>query len=147
MRWEDVNLDGACWRIPHTKNDEPLLVHLPDKAVEILRRRQSEADGSPWVFATWSKSGHLEEPKTAWKRIIKRAGLTDIRIHDLRRTLGSWQALAGVSLPIIGASLGHKSLKATQVYARLTRTPIVDAVNGATTAMLAAAQPKKRSAK
>jgi integrase len=145
MRWVDVHLDGAIWRIPHTKNNEPLLVHLPAKAVEILRRRRDNNRSSEWVFPTRAESGHLEEPKTAWKRVVKRAGLQDIRIHDLRRTLGSWQALQGVSLPIIGKSLGHKSLKATQVYSRLTMAPVIEAVDRATTAMLSAGKRRQKS--
>ena len=80
------------------------------------------------------------EPKTAWKRIIARAGIKDLRIHDLRRTLGSWQAAAGSSLPIIGKSLGHKSLGATQIYARLNLDPVRASVNKATEAMLLAAK-------
>lgn len=143
MRWEDVNLAAACWRLTHTKNNEPLLLHLPSKAVQILRRRQHEANGSPWVFPTWSKLGHLVEPKTAWSRILKRAGLVDLRMHDLRRTLGSWQALAGTSLQVIGASLGHKSLQATQVYSRLTMQPVIASVDTATGNLLAAMKPKK----
>jgi integrase len=147
MRWVDVHLDGAAWRIPHTKNDEPVLIHLPEKAVEILRRRHDENGRGEWVFPTRSASGHLMEPKTAWKRITKRAGLTDIRMHDLRRTLGSWQAIAGTSLPIIGKSLGHKSLKATQVYSRLSMAPVIESVDRATTALLAAAEPATKSRK
>ena len=145
MRWEDVQLDAAVWRIPHTKNDEPQLVHLPNKAVGILRSRKADANGSPWVFPTRSASGHLEEPKTAWKRILKRAGLSNLRMHDLRRTLGSWQAFAGTSLQVIGKSLGHKSIAATAIYSRLTMPPVIESVDKATDAMLAAAQPKKKT--
>jgi integrase len=79
------------------------------------------------------------EPKTAWKRILTRAGIQDLRIHDLRRTLGSWQAATGASLPIIGKSLGHKSLGATQIYARLNLDPVRESLNKATDALLQAA--------
>jgi integrase len=145
MRWEDVHLRAAIWRIPHTKNDEPVVVHLPAEAVKILRRRQTEFNGFPWVFPSWSTSGHLEEPKTAWKRVINRACLTNLRIHDLRRTLGSWQAIAGTSLQVIGKSLGHKSLQSTQIYSRLTMAPVVESVDNATNAMLAAAQSELKT--
>jgi len=64
--------------------------------------------------------------------------LEDLRPHDLRRTLGSYQAMTGASLPIIGKSLGHKSQAATQVYARLDWDPVRDSVNRATQAMLEA---------
>jgi integrase len=144
MRWEEVNLPGACWRIPQTKNDEPQLVHLPAVAVKILQRRHEENGSSEWVFPSRGKTGHLVEPKGAWKRIVERAGLADLRMHDLRRTLGSWQAMAGVSLPIIGKSLGHKSQQSTQVYARLNMEPVIAAVDAAGTALLAAMTPPKR---
>lgn len=71
---------------------------------------------------------------------MERAGLEGLRMHDLRRTLGSWQAGLGVSLPVIGRSLGHKSLQATQVYARLDLDSVRTAVCAATSAMLAVAE-------
>ena len=68
------------------------------------------------------------------------ARLDDIRIHDLRRTMGSWQARTGASLAIIGKSLGHKSQQATAVYARLDLDPIREAMETATAAMWRAAK-------
>ena len=145
MAWADLHLDAAAWRIPETKSGEPVQVHLPAKAVEILRRRHAEADGCPWVFPGGKKNraSHLTSPKLAWKRVTTAAGLDGLRLHDLRRTLGSWQAIAGSSLGIIGASLGHKSQQSTAVYARLTHAPVVASVDAATSAILAAGNPKR----
>jgi integrase len=70
--------------------------------------------------------------------------LSDLRVHDLRRTFGSWQALRGVSLQVIGATLGHRSLESTKRYARLTREPVVAAVDSTTSALLAATKQSKR---
>ena len=64
--------------------------------------------------------------------------LHDLHIHDLRRTLGSWQAKTGASLVIIGKSLNHKSLSATAIYARLDLDPVRQAVNTATAAIMEA---------
>lgn len=69
--------------------------------------------------------------------------MTDLRIHDLRRTLGSWQAKTGASLAIIGKSLNHKTHQATQIYARLDLDPVRQSVNTATQAMLEAAGLKQ----
>lgn len=69
-------------------------------------------------------------------------GLPDIRIHDLRRSLGSWQAVTGASGYIIGKSLGHKSQQATAIYARLNLDPVRESVERATEAMMAAAGRK-----
>ena len=64
--------------------------------------------------------------------------MSDLRIHDLRRTLGSWQAKTGASLAIIGKSLNHKTLQATAIYSRLDLDPVRQSVNIATQAMLTA---------
>lgn len=69
--------------------------------------------------------------------------MTDLRIHDLRRTLGSWQAKTGASLVIIGKSLNHKTHQATAIYARLDIDPVREAVETATNAMMVAAGIKE----
>jgi integrase len=125
MRWEDIDFSINEWRIPDTKNGEPVRVPLIKEALEILNDRSWLKDSSiPWVFPSHSRSGHLEEPKAAWKRVLERAGLKNLRIHDLRRTLASYQAIAGTSLLIIGKSLGHKSPQSTAIYARLSNDPV-----------------------
>ncbi|WP_060766094.1 tyrosine-type recombinase/integrase [Pseudomonas fluorescens] len=70
--------------------------------------------------------------------------MTDLRIHDLRRTLGSWQAKTGASLTIIGKSLNHKTQQATAIYARLDLDPVRQSINTATLAILAAAGVKEK---
>jgi integrase len=143
MAWKDVNLDLAVWRIPQTKSGQAVLVPLVPAVITVLESRRRLSNGSPWVFPSRGETGHIVEPKTAWARIIKRAGLEDVRPHDLRRTLGSWQAAAGASLPIIGRSLGHKpGSPVTAVYGRLSLDPIRASVTTATNAMLEAAQPE-----
>lgn len=83
-----------------------------------------------------SAGGHFEDPKRPWQSLLNAANITDMRICDLRRTMGSWQAISGASLPVIGKSLGHKSTSATQVYSRLTVDPIRDSMQTATDKML-----------
>jgi integrase len=166
MRWEEINFPSATWTIPETKSGESVTVALTVTALGILENRKASSR-SEFVFPGDGKSGHLVEPKAAWRRILERAatiqkknwleanpgkheadfakefpsaGFQDLRIHDLRRTLGSWQANSGTSLPIIGKSLGHKSLAATQIYARLNIDPVRASVNKATDALLAAAK-------
>ena len=53
-------------------------------------------------------------------------------MHDLRRTMGSYQAINGTSLNIIGKSLGHKSIQATTIYARLNLNPVRESMHKAT---------------
>ena len=140
MRWEDVSFYRAEWRIEETKNGTPQTVTLSPEAMEVLKNRKLE-EKSVFVFPSErsSASGHLQNPKKAWKRVLDRAGLSNLRIHDLRRTLGSWQAKQGASLAIIGKSLNHKNPSTTAIYARLDLDPVRDSVNSATSAMLVAA--------
>jgi integrase len=193
MRWEHIDWDTLKWRIPDTKNGEPVVIFLVPKAVEILEQRLKEnTKQSPWVFSSdKSKEGYLVDPKKAWNRVRQRStikvweantklakliercrqsmpeiydvgmlfkeiekrakekgfdlpnGLMDIRLHDIRRTFGSYQAITGASLPIIGKSLGHKSQLSTQVYARMHDDPVREAATKASNAMIELANGSK----
>jgi integrase len=132
MRWSELSqtADGQrLWTISDPKNRETQIVPLLPEAVAVLKdRRERVAANSPFVFPSTGKSGHVRDIKRGWKRLRKAAKLNNLTVHDLRRTLGSWMALSGVSLPIIGKVLGHKSLRATEVYARLQTSAARDAM-------------------
>ena len=129
MRWDEVNLHDQIkqWRIPETKNGEPLTIPLNKDAVELLKAKQEQAQ-SDWVFPSdTSASGHLEEPKKGWKRILERADIKDLRLHDLRRTYGSWQAMTGSSTAIIGKSLGVNLLnKCRNILLNICRKDLIE---------------------
>ena len=151
MHWNEINLDTATWRIPRTKNDLSQNVVLSLTAVEILKLRYDDTRGG-YVFPSDSTSGHVADPKKAVMRVMKRAGIpygrkieNGVTLHVMRRTLGSWQANTGASMVIIGKSLNHTSLQATQVYARLSDDPVRQSVNKATDAMLEAAGLKEKA--
>jgi integrase len=142
MNWKDINLVRGTWNIKETKNGEEQIVPLSGEVIAILKCRLVNKT-SDWVFpSSNSASGHIEEPKKAWKRVIQNAGIEDLRIHDLRRTLGSWQAATGANSFIIGKSLGHKTQSATAIYARLNLDPVRESVSKATSAMLATIKHK-----
>ena len=146
MRWKEISLKESVWRIPDTKNGTPQNVTLSPEAAAILKARQEAAEeGAEFVFPGIGESGHIEEPKKGVIRVMERAGIPygrdnpdGVTLHDLRRTLGSWQAKTGASLAIIGKSLNHKSQQATAIYARLDLDPVRQSVNTATAAMLEA---------
>ena len=142
MKWSDINLDLKRWRIAETqtKNRDVNIVPLSEPALEILKirdtaNRKSESP-SLFVFPGTSHDGYLKDPKRAFERIRKRMKVTDIRMHDLRRTLGSYMAIGGASLPVIGKALSHKSQVSTAIYARLSNDPVLDAVNMASNLMV-----------
>jgi integrase len=137
MRWADLDFATGLWTIPgeKSKSGDLLTIPLTAAALEILTTRRG--NGSPWVFPSRSESGHMIDPKKQWDALLKVAGLEDLRLHDLRRSLGSWAAMQGVSLTIIGAALGHKSSEATRIYARLQTDPVREAMERAQAAMFA----------
>lgn len=139
MQWDRIDLESGVWRIPREadKTKRDLIVYLSEEAIKVLKRRKAHATTEFVLPSTQSRSGHYEEPKAAWKQVCEAAGLTDLRIHDLRRTLGSWMAEGGTSLHIIGKALGHASTDATTIYARLGSNSVRSAVNSAISAMTA----------
>jgi integrase len=149
MAWAEVDQSQGIWYVAgeQMKNGLPMAIVLPPPAVAILETRSRDRNGSPYVFPSGSGQGHIIDPRKSWARVLKAAGIGDLRPHDLRRSLGSWQAIAGASLQVIGASLGHRDPKATAVYARLTNAPVRQSVNGAVQAMIEAAEPPAATAK
>jgi integrase len=117
-RWTDIDFDSQTLRLTRTKSGEPRLAPLPRVAAELVRRLPSFGCNE-YLFPGTGKTGHVVEVKSAWRRLCRKAGLTDVTIHDLRRTVGSRMAIAGVNLPTNGRVLGHLNLNATQIYARL----------------------------
>jgi site-specific recombinase XerD len=146
MKWGDIDFDNLIWTVPgeFSKNGDPLTLPLTSAAAEVLDERKGQ--GSEWVFpAARSASGHMENPKKHWAALLQSAGLENLRLHDLRRSLGSWAAMSGASLAIIGRALGHKSVDATQIYARLQVDPVRAAMELATSQMLGRAGYKSKA--
>jgi len=119
MRWADIDLENAVWRIPDTKNDTAQTILLTGPELEIVQRRFDNRRTFEYVFpGTGTKIPHLADPKKGWQRILKRARIKDLHLHDLRRTLGSYMAMTGASLSVIGNTLNHKDVSTTRkVYA------------------------------
>jgi integrase len=137
MRFADVDLGRAVWTIPpaDSKNGSPVHVPLVAEAVEVIRSRLVAAGGREWVFPGRHGKGHLTDIRKPVAKVFTSAGLEGVRLHDLRRTFGSWQAANGSSELLIGKSLGHRNTRSTAVYARLTLDPVRESVERATNAM------------
>ncbi len=137
MQWREISFERSLWTVPagKSKNAQPMDIPLIEQAVEILHRRKL-GTRSIFVFPGPGKTGHYSEPKRAWNSLLKRAGLVDVRLHDLRRTMGSWQIMTGATSTVVGKTLGHKSTEATSVYARLNLDPVRNSMEKAVEAML-----------
>jgi integrase len=146
MRFADVDLARAVWTIPpsDSKNAKPIHVPLVPEAVEVIRSRQFAAGGREYVFPGRHGIGHLTDPTKPLGKVFAAAGFTDVRLHDLRRTFGSWQAANGSSELLIGKSLGHRHTRSTAVYARVNLGPVRESVERATSAMTEVVKADRR---
>jgi integrase len=139
MQWKEISFERREWSLSETKNKKSQTIPLLEEAINLLTsRRTLVPKDNPYVFPSFGCTGHLAEPKRGWQRILDRANIKDLRLHDLRRTFGSWQARTGSSLTIIGKSLNHKSPISTAIYARLDLDPVRESMERATEAMLKA---------
>lgn len=147
MRWDEIQLGDQRWTIPaaKAKGHKSIAIHLAEPAMEILRRRRAADRRGAFVFpSSRSRTGHYAEPRYAFERVCAAAKVEGLTLHDLRRTMASWQAALGTSLPIIGKSLGHANLASTQVYARLDLSAVRASVDAAAAAMRAAAEAPEK---
>lgn len=85
LTWDRVNLDEGWWHLPDPKNRNPVWLPLSMPAIELLTTRE-RVKGSPFVFTTWSKAGHIRDPRDMMKKVSEVAG-TKITPHDLRRSV------------------------------------------------------------
>jgi integrase len=136
MRWADIDVTARTWRIPETKAGNTHLLPLSAPVMAILESLPSK-DKSEWCFPGDGASGHLMEPAKAWQRIRNRAGVPDVRIHDLRHTLASWLVAQGFNLPLVGRALNHTQVSTTARYAHLALDPVRAALEQTAALMVA----------
>lgn len=143
MRWRDLDLVGHVWRIPasEAKSGKQYSVPLVPEALEILLRRlQQRAKGEEWVLPGRKAGRHMRSPSSQFKTFLKRAEIDNFRIHDLRRSLASWQAALGANLAVIQKTLGHADISTTMIYARLNLDPVRASMEEAARALRAAGE-------
>ena len=108
--------------LPDTKSGEEQYAVLNGPALAILQSIP-KAEGNPHIFVGAKPGGPLTNIDRNWRRIREEAGIEDVRLHDLRRTTGSWLSQAGIELNTIKEALRHASLSTTLTYARLGADP------------------------
>ena len=127
LRWEYVDLDKGELSLPESKTGSKV-VHLGEPAIEVLRGIPRPED-SPWVLPGVKQGKHITYLHDSWKRILDRAGIENLRIHDLRHSFASGGLLVGEGLPMIGKLLGHNRVTTTSRYAHLANDPVKAAAN------------------
>ena len=119
LRWDDIALGKAELRLPDTKTDARV-VPLSPQATKLLTGLPRLPD-NPWVIPGKRPGTHMTELDDAWQTVRAPAGLTDVRLHDLRHSYASRALALGESLTMIGRLLGHKQIETTARYAHLAR--------------------------
>lgn len=137
-RWSDYDSDRAALRLPVTKSGTPHEVPLSAPAVAMLDALP-RLDGCPFIFPGRKEGAHLESIRGPWDRVRLAAGVADVRLHDLRRTVGSWLAQSGNSLHLIGRVLNHTKASTTAIYARFAQDSVRDALEAHATKLLGVA--------
>ncbi len=138
IRWEEIDFAGAVWRIPRTKGNKPQSIPLVGPAQKILEARRERVNGE-WVFPSdVVKGAHVLEYRKPWGKLLERAQIGNLRLHDVRRTLGSWLSKSGAALPVIKAALGHADIATTAIYTRGEDSEVRKALEVAAQRMLEA---------
>jgi integrase len=125
MRWDDIDLTAGTWTKPAslTKQRQLHQVPLSGPARQLLSEiRSATKHPGEFVFPGRDK-GHREGIKRDWADLLKDAGITGLRIHDLRHTFASMLVSGGHSLELIGSLLGHSQASTTFRYAHLFDDP------------------------
>ena len=124
--WSHLDWRKKTLLVPKSKSGKPRKITLNGQALALLRSIK-RTKGNPYIFpapGTERPSPSLYYP---WHRIRKRAGLPDLRLHDLRHSFASFLVNKGVSIYVVQDLLGHTQLKTTQRYAHLTGETLRDA--------------------
>jgi len=138
LEWDHVDLNARVLRLPDSKTGAKL-VAIGSVALDVVKSIAKVAD-NPYVITGQIKGHHLTDMQRPWRRIRKRAGLNDVRIHDLRHSFASDALQLGEDLPMISKLLGHTQVQTTARYAHLKTDSIraaADKVSGAIALALA----------
>ena len=137
-KWAHIDWTRRQLRLPDTKSGEEQVVALSGPAIALLQSIPRQA-GNEFILAGSKAGRHLVDIGKPWERIRAAAGVDDVRLHDLRRTVGSWMSQSKVDLNTIKEALRHSSIATTLTYARLGADPAREAIEEHGRRILAAA--------
>jgi len=117
-RWTWLDVDRRVLALPDSKTG-PKPIFLSESALAVFDRQRPEAGPSEYIFPSPQDPHRSINLRRAWDHLREVAGLTGVRLHDLRHTAASAAAGNGVSLLIIGRLLGHSQFQTTQRYTHI----------------------------
>lgn len=126
-RWDQYDASTQTLTLPTTKNRRPHVVGLTREAIAVIEA-MPKIDGNPHIFCGRVKGSPLTTIKSPWKNVKNTAGIPDINIHDIRRTVGSWLAQQGESIAVIKSLLNHRDIRTTLRYTRSAKAVEIKAL-------------------
>lgn len=127
LRWRDIDFERGTVVLANTKTGRAAWP-LSRAALDLLEKRRRDSAGE-LVFPATSGAGHYRGVNRIWPLVRTRAGLDDVRLHDLRHSFASIGAVSGLGLQIVGKLLGHKQASTTQRYSHLSDDPLRNAAD------------------
>ena len=143
LKWDHVDLKARELRLPDSKTGAKI-VHFGRTAADVLKGIK-KLDDNAYVVAGKKEGSHLTDLQHPWRRIRVKAGLDDVRIHDLWHSYASGALALGEGLPMIGKLLGHTQVQTTARYAHLANDPVKTAAGRVSDTIGAAMLGKGRS--
>ena len=107
LRWAWIDIDRAEANLPDSKTGAKT-IHLPPPALEVLTNLP-RVDGNPYVIVGRKEGCSMVNIEKAWRRIRRLAGLSTLRLHDLRHACAADGVASGHGLPIIGKMVGQNT--------------------------------------
>lgn len=132
-KWEHVSLERRTLRVPLSKSGKPRLIHLSETVMSILRQ-VPRFEGCPYVVPNPKTKVPFVSIFLSWNNARKRAGLAEVRMHDLRHSFASNLVNAGQSLYVVSKALGHSQIKTTSRYSHLSQETLLAAADVAAVA-------------
>jgi integrase len=126
-QWSWVNWERGRLDLPDSKTGAKS-IYLPGDAVAVLKSLYAIRLNEYIIPGRFGR-GHAVGVPHVWNRVRVAAGLPSVRLHDLRHSFASFLIAKGMSLPILGKTLGHSLPSTTQRYAHLSDDPIRAAVS------------------
>ncbi len=119
--WSQFNFDVGVWEKPsaNVKRGEQHRLELAGPALALLIDMKKKARHPTFLFPGRDGTKPRVDLKAPWNRVVKAAGLSDARRHDLRRTLASVMLSGGAALATVGKALNHTQPSTTARYAQL----------------------------
>lgn len=125
LKWAYIDWQAKAFRLPDSKTGAKVV--LFGEAVAAVLRAIPKLTDNPWIITGTKEGARLTDLQPPWRRIRQRAGLDDVRIHDLRHSFASGALFLGEGLPMIGKLLGHTQVQTTARYAHLALDPVRNA--------------------